>query len=92
MNGKASLNAGQLLAGEYFGYDSDLWEWGVENFNRVYDRVMQVGMIEMNSPIYSLYHYPPVLLAQVRTCTEVRPVWSACSAWSCSAWLSWSWM
>ncbi len=65
MNGKASLNAGQLLAGEYFGYDSELWEWGVENFNRVYDRVMRVGMIEMNSPIYSLYHYPPLLLAQV---------------------------
>lgn len=65
MNGKASLNAGQLLAGEYFGYDSRLWKWGVENFNRVYERVMRIGMIEMNSPIYSLYHYPPLLLTQV---------------------------
>ncbi len=67
-----SVYAGKLMVGEKLGYDSDLWQSAFDELKGLYDRTMETGGIELNSPIYSSYHFAPLaLLTQVEH-DEVR--------------------
>ncbi len=61
-----SVYAGKLMVGEKLGYDSDLWQSAFEELEGVYERTMTTGGLELNSPIYSSYHFAPLaLLTQI---------------------------
>ena len=72
VNGRLSVMAAELLAGEALGYESELWEKACRQFNRMYDYTMSHGGLEMNGPIYSAYHYPPLTFLQKLEHEEIR--------------------
>lgn len=72
VNGRLSVMAGGLLAGEYFGTDSELWEKAVREWDTMYNRAMSHGGLEMNAPIYTSYHFVPLTLLQKLTNEEYR--------------------
>lgn len=75
VNGRISVMAGRLLAGERLGYDSDLWKTARREFQTMYENTMSHGGLEMNCP-YTIYHYgPPLLLNKLedeKTRTQTR--------------------
>lgn len=64
VNGSLSVVAGKVLAGEALGRNSTLWNEGTSALETIYSRVTRLGAIEVNAPLYSAYHYPPLMLLQ----------------------------
>lgn len=61
-NARFNVVVGQVLAGEYLGYDSNLWQSAIQQLDNTYYKTMTNGGIEMNSPIYSAYVFPALML------------------------------
>lgn len=61
-NARFNTVVGLMLGGEYLGYDSNLWQRAVRQFDNTYQKTMSYGGIEMNSPIYSAYVFPALIL------------------------------
>ncbi|MBN1672337.1 MAG: hypothetical protein JXR37_14955 [Kiritimatiellae bacterium] len=71
VNGRFDVVAAELLAGEALGRP-DLWARGLRHFEGVFTNTMRHGGHEMNAPLYSAWHYPPLIFLQALRDAKMR--------------------